>query len=888
MHSKSIMHLSRLLTIGVLSLVLMGCWGNGDGPSSVSDTPPPPPPPLLGLLVDSNVTGATSETASQSDITDDGQYPYMAGEEVAFSVGDILLGVDNCDVAGADFVTPVEMTCSANPTVDAALNLIVFLQSIDEDSPNAANGILISAATRAAAVGQTLDFTSPTFDTDVVTVVAAIAPGNAVVSDQVALDKFYQTYVSLGGSNTFDWPFPGYPPFPPTGRDPLVDGGFEPPGTADATDNDQGCVDDVLAASAWNCFNFNFVAAEDGPSSAPVSHDAGGNQSMKQFGVDGGARNTIETFAGDTVELSAWAMNWVGDPFNNLAILQLTFWDAPGGALGGGNQIGIAFEAFADTVGTPGFLDLSTVQDGAEVSDWSEMSVSSVAPEGTQSAQVLLLHVLTDGTPDGGAIFWDDVSLTATSASGPPADFQLVWSDEFDGPNGSLPDPNNWNLETGYGNDGWGNNEWQLYTNSTDNVKVENGNLVITADCPTAPACGVRDDTVTSARITTQNLFSFKYGKAQARIKPAVGPATWPAFWMLGASIAEVGWPRSGEIDIVEMFNSFGSNDMETHFAIHWCDETLQAPAECSAPDGRVFVTGEKTFSESLGDDFHIFETEWNADRIIGKIDGQTYFSKNIDPDTMDEFQKEFFMLLNLAMGGVLGSEGQPPNGNEIWPQTMLVDYVRVFQQVDGPVEPPVDPPGDLPDGGFEPPGTADATAADQGCIGDILAGSSWDCFNFNFVAAEDGPGSAPVSHDAGGNQSMKQFGVDGGARNSIAASGGDTVELSAWAMNWVGDPFNNLAILQLTFWDAPGGELGGGNRVGAAIETFGDTLGNQPVDLSVVQDGAQVSDWTEMSVSGVAPAGTQSAQVLLLNVLTMGTPDGGALFWDDVTMTIE
>jgi len=771
--------------------------------------------------------------------------------------------------------------------VEAATNLIVFLQSIDEDSPNAANGILISEATRLAAVGQTLDFTSPTFDTDVVTVVDAIAPGNAVVSDQDALDNFYLTYVSLGGSNTFDWPFPGYPPFPSVDREPLVDGGFEPPGTADAATDDQGCIAGVLASSAWECFNFNFVASVDGPSSAPVSHDAGGTQSMKQFGVDGGATNTIESFAGDTVELTAWAMNWVGDPFNNLAIVQLTFWDAPGGSTGGGNQVGIAIETFADTIGTPGFTDLSVVQDGAEVSDWSEMSVSAIAPAGTQSAQVLLIHVLTEGTPDGGAIFWDDISLTATPASGPPTDFELVWSDEFDVD--GAPNSNNWNIEEGYGeNDsGWGNNEWQLYTTSSDNVKVENGNLVITADCPTAPACGVRNDTVTSARITTQNLFSFKYGKAQARIKTTLGPGAWPAFWMLGASIEQVGWPQAGEIDIVEMFNTGDSNENTTNFAIHWCDETIQAPVECSFPDGRVFVTASKIFSEPLTDEFHIFETEWNADRIIGKIDGQTYFSKNIDPDTMDEFQKEFFLILNLAMGGTLGSEDQPPDGSEIWPQTMLVDYVRVFQAVDGPVEPPV-PDGDLQDGGFEPPGTNDATDADQGCGGDTLAGSSWDCFNFNFVAANDGPSSAPVSHDAGGNQSVKQFGTDAGSRNSIAVSAGDLVELTAWAMNWEGDPFNNLAILQLTFWDAPGGELGGGSQIGGGIETFADTLGNQPVDLSVIQDGAEVTDWTEMSVLGSAPTGAQSAQVLLLHVLTDGTPAGGSLFWDDVTMTIQ
>jgi len=100
--------------------------------------------------------------------------------------------------------------------------------------------------------------------------------------------------------------------------------------------------------------------------------------------------------------------------------------------------------------------------------------------------------------------------------------------------------------------------------------------------------------------------------------------------------------------------------------------------------------------------------------------------------------------------------------------------------------------------------------------------------------------------------------------------------------MNWAGDPFNNLAILQLTFRD------GSGSQVGQAVEIIGDTRGNHPVDLSVPQDGFDISDWTEMSVSAVAPAGAQSAQVLLLHIQSDETPFGGAVFWDDVSMTVR
>jgi hypothetical protein len=291
-------------------------------------------------------------------------------------------------------------------------------------------------------------------------------------------------------------------------------------------------------------------------------------------------------------------------------------------------------------------------------------------------------------------------------------------------------------------------------------------------------------------------------------------------------------------------------------------------------------------FPDSLGDDFHVFSAEWTANGMVGKIDGIPYFTRSINPATMDEFLKEFFMILNVAIGGTLGGA---PDASTPWPQTMLVDYVRVYQTDGGDgsytIGPPPLIPVDFEDGGFEPPGTNDATNGGQGCVGGVLAGSAWKCFNSNFVIANDGPASGPVSHDAGGNQSLKQYGIDAGARNNVEVSAGNTVEVSAWAMNWVGDPFNNLAILQLTFWDGPNAT---GSQIGQVVQTIGDTQGNHSVDLSNTQDGAEVTDWTEMSVSGVAPAGAQSAQVLLMHIQTSGTPFGGALFWDDVSMTVR
>jgi len=161
-----------------------------------------------------------------------------------------------------------------------------------------------------------------------------------------------------------------------------------------------------------------------------------------------------------------------------------------------------------------------------------------------------------------------------------------------------------------------------------------------------------------------------------------VGKGAWPAFWMLGSNFPDVGWPRSGEIDIMEMFNSFGSNERTTHSTLHWCDQTIQAPDECSFPEGRIFEGDSLSFPDSLGDGFHIFTVVWDPEKFVFYADGLEVFSRFIEPATMEEFTRDFFMILNVAMGGTLGSEQAPPDGTEVWPQTMLVDWVRVYEAV--------------------------------------------------------------------------------------------------------------------------------------------------------------------------------------------------------------
>lgn len=263
----------------------------------------------------------------------------------------------------------------------------------------------------------------------------------------------------------------------------------------------------------------------------------------------------------------------------------------------------------------------------------------------------------------------------------PSANYQLIWSEEFD-QSDTVPDPARWNYDLGYGyngnNDGWGNDEWQNYTDSEANVRVEDGKLILTAtwDSTNYIAPGKRDGSVTSGRINTKDKFSVQYGKVQGRIKPPTGAGMWPAFWMLGSNFDDIGWPQCGEIDIMEMSPLY-HDDQTSICTVHWWDDDSGSHQSY----GSTRVLGE-----SLSNDFHIFEIEWDSQRIVGRIDGMTYMVKTIDQDTMDEFLNDFYLIVNVAVGGGFGGF---PDETTPWPQTMEVDWIRVYQResTEEPVE---------------------------------------------------------------------------------------------------------------------------------------------------------------------------------------------------------
>ena len=264
-----------------------------------------------------------------------------------------------------------------------------------------------------------------------------------------------------------------------------------------------------------------------------------------------------------------------------------------------------------------------------------------------------------------------DFTTNTTTISDISSDeYILIWSDEFNQETSdTVLDPSKWNYETGYGSNGWGNNEWQQYTDSQENIKVEDGNMIISAvyDSVNFSSLGIRDGSITSARVNTMNKFDMKFGKINARIKTPVGTGMWPAFWMLGKNFDQVGWPHCGEIDIMEMSPLYHDNKT-TLCTIHWNDDTDSTHQQ--------FGTN-KVMPNSLADDYHIYEIEWNENRLVGRIDGMTYFVKVIDPSTMSEFINRFFIIFNVAVGGTLGGT---PDDTTDWPQSMYVDWVRAYQ----------------------------------------------------------------------------------------------------------------------------------------------------------------------------------------------------------------
>jgi beta-glucanase (GH16 family) len=228
----------------------------------------------------------------------------------------------------------------------------------------------------------------------------------------------------------------------------------------------------------------------------------------------------------------------------------------------------------------------------------------------------------------------------------------LAWSDEFDTP--GSPNPAKWGFDIGTGGGGWGNNELEYYTNRQANAVISNGTLKIVAQKEI-----YNGSSYTSARMLSNNLYSFKYGKIDVRAKVPASMGTWPAIWMLGNNVATAGWPTCGEIDIMEQS---GSQKSTIYGTMHYPTQAGQ------------YGDGATTTITTASSAFHIYSALWTPSSIQLSVDGVAYYTLSNSP--VLPFNQPFFIILNVAMGGNFGGTVDPAFAVD----SMEVDYVRVYQ----------------------------------------------------------------------------------------------------------------------------------------------------------------------------------------------------------------
>ena len=307
---------------------------------------------------------------------------------------------------------------------------------------------------------------------------------------------------------------------------------------------------------------------------------------------------------------------------------------------------------------TAGGSDASFGRDFPIGEDWSDIESLSFWYYGSGEGDVITLEVKDNRAPDPG-----------------PAGWEMTWSDEFDDPAGTTPNPENWGHEIGDvtpdGKNGWGNEERQYYTDDPANAATDgNGNLVITLrEADGSLECYYGTCEYTSARLLTQNRKEFAYGRIESRLLvPDGGDGLWPAFWSLGTDITRIPWPSAGEIDFME----YVSRLPEEIFG------TIHGPGYAGgASFGNSF-----NFGEPVSNNYHTFTVEWQPGQIDWYVDGNLYHSATPADVAPNEwvFDKPFFFLLNLAVGGNFGGTIDP---DLELPQEYAIDYVRVYQAPD-------------------------------------------------------------------------------------------------------------------------------------------------------------------------------------------------------------
>jgi hypothetical protein len=367
---------------------------------------------------------------------------------------------------------------------------------------------------------------------------------------------------------------------------------------------------------------------------------------------------------GAAYSADGWAYTAGADALagQNIAWLEVTFRDAAGKAL---------------SLYRSSLVTTNAIAGGMFAADqWNDLAITNqydpgsyqvtntvtrlVAPAGTAYVRYQVVFQ-GDAGYSGGSVYFDDLNLVQLGGA-PYGNMKIAWADEFDG---TVIDTNIWTYDLGAG--GWGNNELEHYTSRTNNAFVANGLLHIVARQESFSGSGY-----TSARVKSQGLFSFKYGRVEWRAKLPQGVGFWPALWMLGTNINNIGWPGCGEIDVME---NNGGNPLMAQGSIH---SGGHATAIYNFYDGGTVTN------------FHTYTLDWTTNAILFYVDGHLYESQtNWNSSTGKHypypFDQPFFLIMNMAIGG--NYIGNPTtaaiNSGSAFPGELLVDYVRVYNVTD-------------------------------------------------------------------------------------------------------------------------------------------------------------------------------------------------------------
>jgi beta-glucanase (GH16 family) len=367
---------------------------------------------------------------------------------------------------------------------------------------------------------------------------------------------------------------------------------------------------------------------------------------------------------GATYTADAWANTASTDTLagQNNAWIEITFRDA------GADILALYRTALINTnlIATGGFPKgqwnhlAVTNQYDPGTSQLTNTVAQLVAPPGTVFLRCQIVFQ-GDGHFSAGSVYFDSLNLTKTSTA-PYGNMNIVWSDEF---SGAAINTNIWTYDTGAG--GWGNNELENYTSRTNNAFVANGLLHIVGRQET-----LGSSSYTSARMKSQGRFSFTYGRLEWRAQLPYGVGLWPALWLLGNNIGAVGWPDCGEIDVLE---NTGANSFMAQSSIHY------------GGDGTAIYN---FFDGGAVTNFHTYTLDWSTNALLFFVDGHLFESQNgpwgnADGSSPFPFNRPFFLIMNLAIGGnYVGNPSQASiNAGTVFPAEMLVDYVRLYDNTD-------------------------------------------------------------------------------------------------------------------------------------------------------------------------------------------------------------